>query len=607
MRTNPIKWRCVLAVAALLALASGCGGCEDAGPVQPDEAPSQTHISVDSEVSPANVSLRPNPPNGAAPCYDTDGTIDPCGPRNVSYVDVFHGSQSDSAGLPDVAEPPVEDVLERGLLLAGASPVHLVVRGTTSVDTVRCGWRGIARSAAQREEAVRFWLKLDEEDAIPDALYLETLFTVILDTVNPVFRETAKSNLNAIARGGLSTEYLFLSCYADYEVSEYLLGSGVSALTVAYDRMGEAHSYELYLREHDTGQLGNEPPLPRGEYESSLQEIVIEAEVSLAERIGGYEGVVFLAPMGAHNAIAVEAWQAVAQWDLQMGEDGVVNAVRYGALADDPEHTQPYTQLVSRIATSTASDAFAGQRISSTEGLEQYYRDMGAYDDITPGDGSTATFTPAQPPAMLTCGGTLASAGAGSGPGLTRDCTALLDSMDTLAGTATLDWNASTTISSWEGVTLNASSTRVTALELDNEGLNGTIPAALGDLSALETLDLSDNDLTGAIPSELARLWDLRELRLSGNSLTGCIPLELRSVPVNDLASLGLPYCEPPAPENLSAAMSTASSIALSWDLMPGAAKYRVEHRSATSTGVDGARRHDYRHEPHRGRPGVRH
>ena len=45
--------------------------------------------------------------------------------------------------------------------------------------------------------------------------------------------------------------------------------------------------------------------------------------------LGGREAVVFLAPLGAHNAIAVEAWQVVDQWDLQT-VDGTVNAVRYG-------------------------------------------------------------------------------------------------------------------------------------------------------------------------------------------------------------------------------------------------------------------------------------
>ena len=69
---------------------------------------------------------------------------------------------------------------------------------------------------------------------------MEGLFTIALDTLDPNFRETAKSNFLAIARGGLSEEYLFLSCFADYSVSEYLLGTGPTTLTIAYDRRGEA-------------------------------------------------------------------------------------------------------------------------------------------------------------------------------------------------------------------------------------------------------------------------------------------------------------------------------------------------------------------------------
>ena len=57
--------------------------------------------------------------------------------------------------------------------------------------------------------------------------------------------------------------------------------------------------------------------------------------------------------------------------------------------------------------------------------------------------------------------------------------------MDALTGTATLDWSASSTISAWERITLNTSSTRVTSLEVDDEGLDETIPVALGGLSAL--------------------------------------------------------------------------------------------------------------------------
>ena len=421
-------------------------------------------------------------------------------------------------------------------------------------------------------------------------MHIETEFMSYVNQMSVRYRDFLAASFIPIARGGLSTDILILTCYADYTIGKYLLGSGPSTLTVAYDHIVEARSYDLYSRSHAAGEFGSPtltPLMTQAEYESSLERLVWNTESELADIVEGREGAVFLAPMGAHNAIAVEAWQAVAQWDIQRVEDGTV-AVRYGAGVGDPEHTQALASLSARItaavnATSTATSTIQA-RLADIGGLEQYYRDMGAYGDITPDDGSTATFTPAQPPPVPTCSGVPAVSAPRLNPGLVSDCTVLLDSIATLAGTATLDWNASTTISTWEGVTLNASSTRVTGLDLDNETLDGTIPAALGELSALETLDLSDNDLTGAIPAELGRLWDLQELRLSGNSLTGCIPLELRSVPTNDLGSLGLPYCEPPAPENLSAGTPGETSIALSWDAVSGAARYRVEHRSATST-----------------------
>ena len=133
--------------------------------------------------------------------------------------------------------------------------MHLAVRGTPAAESVRCAWRGIARTAAQREDAIRFWLRLGVTETIPDATYLEILFAAVLDSLDRDFRETAKANFRAIARGGESREYLFLTCFADYAVTAYLLGSGTTpaTVTVAYDRRGEAASYDLYVREHEAG------------------------------------------------------------------------------------------------------------------------------------------------------------------------------------------------------------------------------------------------------------------------------------------------------------------------------------------------------------------
>ena len=87
--------------------------------------------------------------------------------------------------------------------------------------------------------------------------------------------------------------------------------------------------------------------------------------------------MVFLAPMGAHNAIAVEAWQAVAQGDLQTDDEGVVHAVRYGVPEGDPEYTQTLANLTTRITTAAVSDAFADDRLGNADELDDYYENIG--------------------------------------------------------------------------------------------------------------------------------------------------------------------------------------------------------------------------------------
>jgi len=204
---------------------------------------------------------------------------------------------------------------------------------------------------------------------------------VVLDEFNPSYRETAKANFLAIARGGESMDYLFLTCFADYAVTNFLLGTGTTpaTVTVAYDRMDEAASYDLYVREHEAGTYGTDALQSRGAYEAGLQAQVVAAEKALSAEIGGREAVVFLAPMGAHNAIGFEAWQAVASWAVVTDDQGVVQAVRDDTPAGAPEHTQTLANLSRWITTGAAADGKA-----TTRATRPCFEHLGAPSQLTP-------------------------------------------------------------------------------------------------------------------------------------------------------------------------------------------------------------------------------
>ena len=153
-------------------------------------------------------------------------------------------------------------------------------------------------------------------------------------------------------------------------------------------------------------------------------------------------------------------------------------------------------------------------------------------------------------------------------PGLVYDCEALLESRDTLAGSAALNWSEDVPIRRWDGVHVAGSPGRVTKVKLQKRGLSGQIPAAIGRLEMLEELWLYTNDLTGAIPAELGNLGNLRWLFVADNDLGGQIPEALNNLKLDRLwlhkndftgcvpynltltreykADRGLPACAPP-------------------------------------------------------------
>jgi Leucine-rich repeat (LRR) protein len=90
----------------------------------------------------------------------------------------------------------------------------------------------------------------------------------------------------------------------------------------------------------------------------------------------------------------------------------------------------------------------------------------------------------------------------------------------------------------WAGVTCDTNSTTVTRLFLNDNGLAGSLPPALGNLAGLQSLEAEGNALTGSLPRELGHLANLRTLRLGLNQLSGPVPAELGSLSLLEILSL---------------------------------------------------------------------
>ena len=84
-------------------------------------------------------------------------------------------------------------------------------------------------------------------------------------------------------------------------------------------------------------------------------------------------------------------------------------------------------------------------------------------------------------------------------------------------------WLSDKPLDQWRGVKTDEDG-RVTGLDLFANGLSGTIPSLLGQLTNLSNLRLGLNQLSGRIPAELWQLKDLTSLELGGNLLSGELP-----------------------------------------------------------------------------------
>ena len=314
-------------------------------------------------------------------------------------------------------------------------------------------------------------------------------------------------------------------CLADVRVGEYILGAGPATLPVIIGML----YYHWLPGEHTPEEMDADLRKTEDVYANGGS----THELYVPTGIPGEERILFLNP--SWNTV-IEAWHSgMPSWDVQRGAGGTALAVhphrdywrdrsgQWETYKATVEMTLPdFKRAV--LAAHQARLANYGGRIyihpdypdheypmlrTNANDLPKYMREVGAY---------TMEGGPPKPPPPA-CG--LVVSDQADNSGLMNDCRILLEAKDQLRGTGTLNWDTSTAIASWDGVTVAGTPKRVTKLKLTNKSLTGTIPFSLAGLTALT------------------------ELKLAGNTLAGCVHPDLKAVASHDLASLGLPDCHP--------------------------------------------------------------
>ena len=73
-------------------------------------------------------------------------------------------------------------------------------------------------------------------------------------------------------------------------------------------------------------------------------------------------------------------------------------------------------------------------------------------------------------------------------------------------GILATNWSTKSSHCSWYGISCNAPQQRVSAINLSNMGLEGTIAPQVGNLSFLVSLDLSNNYFHGSLPKDIGKI-----------------------------------------------------------------------------------------------------
>ncbi|CDP08525.1 unnamed protein product [Coffea canephora] len=131
-------------------------------------------------------------------------------------------------------------------------------------------------------------------------------------------------------------------------------------------------------------------------------------------------------------------------------------------------------------------------------------------------------------------------------PNITSDQSALVSLKAKITGDPheilASNWSATFSVCDWRGVTCGSRHRRVTALNISNLGLTGTVAPFLRNwaISPFSLLSLGINMLRGNIPSWVGSFQQLRQFFLKNNSFTGFIPPSISNM--SKLETLNLQF-----------------------------------------------------------------
>ena len=89
------------------------------------------------------------------------------------------------------------------------------------------------------------------------------------------------------------------------------------------------------------------------------------------------------------------------------------------------------------------------------------------------------------------------------------------------------NWGTDAPLDRWYGISVDDSTGRVIAIDLNRNNLSGEVPTEIQYFPHLRVLRLDYNRLEGEIPREIGLLTELRRMDIDGNEFTGPIPPEI--------------------------------------------------------------------------------